>query len=162
MFCNACGKELQAGQQYCAACGQPVGVGAIPRSINRVSHHIQLLGVLWIAYSVLPLLASIALFIVAGTIFNPHSGLEDLHHPVPGFLHPMFVGLGLLLLIKSCLGIASGVGLLQRQSWARTLAIVMGIIVLINIPFGTALGVYTLWTLLSPESQREYESMVKR
>ena len=74
----------------------------------------------------------------------------------------MFVGLGLLLLIKSCLGIASGVGLLQRQSWARTLAIVMGIIVLINIPFGTALGVYTLWTLLSPESQREYESMVKR
>lgn len=161
MFCNACGKELQSGQQYCSACGQPVGVAPIPRSINRVSHHIQLLGVLWIVYSVLPLLASIVLFVLAGTIFNAHSDLQDLHHPVPGFLHPLFVGLGILLLIKASLGIASGGGLLQRQAWARILAIVLGIFVLINVPFGTALGVYTLWTLLSPESQKEYEAIAK-
>lgn len=162
MFCNACGKELQVGQQYCAACGQPVGVGAIPRSVNRVTHHIQLLGVLWIAYSVLPLLGGIVLFILAMTIFGPHSGIEDVHHPVPGFLHPLFVGLSFLLLLKASLGLASGVGLLQRQTWARILAIVMGVFVLLNIPLGTALGVYTLWTLFSPESQKEYETLARR
>jgi hypothetical protein len=34
------------------------------------------------------------------------------------------------------------------------LAIVVSALHLINIPFGTALGIYGLWVLLSPEAQR--------
>jgi len=162
MFCNACGKELQPGQQYCGACGQPVGVGPIPRSVNRFAHHIQVLGALWIAYSALHLLASIALLIVAMTVFGPHGPVQDMPHPGPEFLHVLLTGIGFLLLLSASLGIAAGVGLLQRQRWARVLAIVLGVFVLFNFPFGTALGVYTLWTLFSPESQTEYESMVRR
>ena len=36
------------------------------------------------------------------------------------------------------------------------LAIVWSAINLIDIPFGTALGVYTLWVLLPPASEDEY------
>ena len=35
-----------------------------------------------------------------------------------------------------------------------------GIYLAINIPFGTALGVYTLWALLPSQSQQEYEALV--
>ena len=161
MFCNACGKELQPSQQYCSGCGQPVGVAPIPRSINRVSHHVQILGVLWVVYSLLHLFGGVALFILAATIFNPHAYVEGMPREVPAFLHPLFVTIGAFLFLKAAAGIAAGAGLLQRQPWARVLAIVLGIIALINLPFGTALGVYTLWTLLSPESQKEYESMVR-
>ena len=55
-------------------------------------------------------------------------------------------------------GFIAGWGLLNRQGWARSLAIVMGVIsMFFNIPFGTALGVYTLWVLLPLQSKEEYE-----
>ena len=39
-------------------------------------------------------------------------------------------------------------------------ALVLAFISLFNIPFGTALGVYTLWALLPSQSQQEYEALV--
>jgi hypothetical protein len=39
------------------------------------------------------------------------------------------------------------------------LAIVMGCLNLIHIPFGTALGIYTLWVLLPAQSEREYRNV---
>ena len=51
-------------------------------------------------------------------------------------------------------------GLYHRQPWARVMGIVVGALALIRIPFGTALGVYTLWVLLPEGSGREFEEMV--
>jgi hypothetical protein len=52
--------------------------------------------------------------------------------------------------------------LLQREPWARTLAVVLGFVSLFfNVPFGTALGIYTLWVLLPAESDIEYEREVR-
>jgi hypothetical protein len=42
---------------------------------------------------------------------------------------------------------------------ARMLAIVLGCISLIHLPFGTALGIYTLWVLLPADADTEYRSM---
>ncbi len=164
MFCNACGKELQQGQQFCSACGQPVGVAPIPRSINRVSHHIQILGILWVVYSLFDLVGAVAVIAIPGIILSAVSHVEGANIDVQlrQFLLPFFVAIGIFLLVKSLCGLAAGVGLLQRQPWARILALVLGILALMNFPFGTALGVYTLWTLFSPESLKEYESMAKR
>jgi hypothetical protein len=48
-------------------------------------------------------------------------------------------------------------GLFERQPWARTLGIVVSFLALLRMPFGTALGIYTLWVLLPESSAREYE-----
>ena len=45
--------------------------------------------------------------------------------------------------------VIGGIGLLKFREWARILLIVMSALNLINIPFGTALGIYGLWTLLN-------------
>jgi hypothetical protein len=37
------------------------------------------------------------------------------------------------------------------------LAIVLAFFALFHVPFGTALGIYTLWVLLPSEADREYE-----
>jgi hypothetical protein len=37
------------------------------------------------------------------------------------------------------------------------LGIVVGFLALLRMPFGTALGIYTLWVLLPESSGREYE-----
>ena len=69
--------------------------------------------------------------------------------------------LGLLPLVSGAAGIAAGWGLLQRQPWARILAIVLGCTSLFDMPFGTALGIYTLWVLLQAKSEEEYHEIAK-
>lgn len=50
-------------------------------------------------------------------------------------------------------GILAGYGLLNGKPWARILAIVLSAIRLINIPVGTALGIYGLWVLFHKDTE---------
>jgi hypothetical protein len=50
-------------------------------------------------------------------------------------------------------GIIAGYGLLKLRSWARVLAIILSAIRLINVPIGTALGVYSLWVLFHKDTE---------
>ena len=51
-------------------------------------------------------------------------------------------------------GIIGGIGLLNHYPWARILVLILGILKLINIPIGTALGIYTIWVLLNDETEK--------
>jgi hypothetical protein len=64
-------------------------------------------------------------------------------------------------LAKAAFGFLAGWGLLQKEPWARTIAIVLAFISLFtNIPVGTAMGVYTMWVLLPAAFEQEYGSLV--
>jgi hypothetical protein len=65
----------------------------------------------------------------------------------------------MVFLFCAGVGIAAGWGLLAQQPWARMLTIIFGAFSLVDIPFGTALGIYTLWVLLPAESEQEYRTM---
>src|SRR5438128_9502627 len=58
------------------------------------------------------------------------------------------------LLVLSLPGLITGIGLLQRRPWARIAGIVISIIGMMFIPFGTLIGVYGLWVLFSKEDER--------
>jgi hypothetical protein len=123
-------------------------------ALSRVQQHYKMLGVLWIAYGVCHAIGGGVLLIVAYTIFNPYA---DTGHPA--FLHPLLTGIGICVLVLALLSAIAGIGLLERQSWARPLSLVLGIVALINIPLGTALGIFTLWVFMSPEGDVEYERL---
>jgi hypothetical protein len=59
-----------------------------------------------------------------------------------------------ILLFVSILGIIGAVGLLKRRSWARILILVVSALYLIKVPYGTALGVYSIWALLNEETKQ--------
>ena len=59
-----------------------------------------------------------------------------------------------MVVVLSLPGIIAGIGLLKLQPWARILAIVISALDLLNVPIGTALGVYGLWVLLQAETER--------
>jgi len=67
--------------------------------------------------------------------------------------------LGGYVLLQALAGFAAGWGLLQRESWARALTLVLGILALLDFPLGTILGIYTLWVLLSPQAEHEYRQL---
>jgi predicted nucleic acid-binding Zn ribbon protein len=154
MFCDKCGTALQADQGFCSRCGKEVAgliVGYPQR--NRVREHVRLLGIFWLALSALDGLLGVASYIVANTVFN-----LGIHPNRPPFLHPFLSFIGILVIVKAFAGFATGWGLLQREPWARTVAVVLAFPSLFfNVPFGTALGIYTLWVLLPAESDVEYE-----
>jgi hypothetical protein len=153
MFCDKCGTGLQADQRFCSRCGKEVAgtmLGYPQRS--RVREHVRLLGILWIALSALDGLMAVAA-VVANAIFN-----QSEHPNFPAFLHPLLSFLAVFVVVKAFAGFVAGWGLLQREPWARMVAVVLAFpSLLFNVPFGTALGIYTLWVLLPAESDAEYE-----
>jgi hypothetical protein len=155
MFCDRCGTALQEFQRFCPKCGK--GVGAVPLMPveSRIAGHVRLLGIFWLAISAFRLLPGLALV----SIFR--YGFPFYTSGVPGFVHGLMRGLGGLLLAGAVVGIVAGWGLLERQPWARTLAIVLGCFSLLDMPFGTALGIYTLWVLLPARSEEEYRQIAR-
>ena len=78
------------------------------------------------------------------------------------FLRPLFSALGWLFLIGGVAAFIAAWGLLERSSWARLYTIVLGAINLVEVPLGTALGIYTLWVLLPERSELEYRELAAR
>jgi hypothetical protein len=162
MFCDACGTAVQPGQTFCGKCGkQIVGpVTALQQRPGRVQSHLHLLGILWLALSAFNTIGGVILYILANTLFNH---LHEFGAPADaptGFLRPLLSVVAIFILAKAAIGFIAGWGLMQREPWARVIALVLGFISLFNIPFGTILGIYTLWVLLPVQSQQEYDSMV--
>ena len=60
--------------------------------------------------------------------------------------------------IFSLPSLITGYGLLKFKPWARIVGIVLSAISLIMIPFGTIVGAYGLWVLLSKETERLFSS----
>ena len=161
MFCDRCGANMADTARFCPSCGKPSGTpfGApaaappySPLPMNRVVRHVRNVGILWIVYSILHMLPGLVL----GSM--PH-WLR--WYDGPFFMRGMFQAIGGLLVLKGVVGVIAGWGLLDRQSWARILAIVLAFISLLNFPLGTALGIYTLWVLLPAYSEIEYRQMAR-
>jgi hypothetical protein len=109
--------------------------------------HVTVLGVLYIAFSALGILAAIIVFtaIVGGGILSQDSeamAITAIVGPVIAFF----------LLIVSAPGFVGGIFLLRLRPWARILILILGFLNLLNIPFGTILGIYTIWVLLKNET----------
>lgn len=153
MFCSQCGSAIQPGQHFCSGCGRPIGAAPVMAPQNRVAGNIKLLAILWMIISAIRLFPGWFLMTVLGGV---NSFLPD---DVPFFVPQLLHGIGIFLFAGAAIGLLTGWGLLERQPWARTLAIVLGFISLIEPPFGTALGIYTLWVLLPAQSEMEYRQL---
>ncbi len=157
MFCDACGAQVQGDQRFCGTCGKPLGMVVAGRVSSRVADHRHILGILWVVYAAFHLLIAGVLFVL-GNFFFPHIAQmpQARGGPPLTFLVPFFTFLSVLILAKGALAAAGGIGLLQKSHWARTIALVSAFLALFSIPFGTALGIYTIWVLMSANGEAEY------
>jgi uncharacterized membrane protein (DUF2068 family) len=121
--------------------------------VYRVAGNLRTLATLWIVYGVLHMIPGLFLRSFLG-FFGPRL---DVPFFFPGVIHAI-TG---LLIAKGLIAAVAGWGLLERQGWARILAIVLAFLSLLHFPFGTALGIYTLWVLLPSTSEMEYRQMAR-
>ena len=157
MFCDRCGTRLGESQRFCPSCGKALGTVPLMPAQSRIGGHVRLLGIFWLALSAFRLVPGLVLF----ALFRNGGTFPFLPPEVPFFVHGLIRAAGMMILASAVAGLITGWGLLDRQPWARMLAIVLGCFNLIDMPFGTAIGIYTLWVLLPAKSEEEYRQIAK-
>lgn len=114
--------------------------------------HIQVVGILNIVWGALGLLGALVVLLVFGGIATA-VGVAGRHVPEAHVAIPFLTLLGgfifSLLLLTSAPAIVVGIALLRDISWSRIAGIVLSAIHLLSFPFGTALGIYGLWVLIT-------------
>ena len=119
--------------------------------------HVKVLAALYIVFGALGTLAAcavIAVFGIAGVASAAAAGSDAdalIALPIIGITG---TALAVFLLAVSLPGVIAGIGLLNFRPWARIVTIVLSVLNLINVPFGTALGVYGLWVMLSEQGAK--------
>lgn len=123
------------------------------KSMEELERHVNILGWLHIGFNLLVLMVMffvIMMMMGAGVLSGEAEAMG-----VMFFVSLMVGGFMLLMVVP---GILAGWGLLKRKSWARVLALIIGILNIMSFPFGTAVGVYTIWVLLIHEESQSYFS----
>jgi len=117
--------------------------------------HVKVLGALEIAMGVFMLLGALMIVLVFGVAADAvrvsDSPNTTIALPIIGI-----TGMALVtfLLTLSLPGIIVGIGLLGLRPWARIAGIVLCILGMTMIPFGTIIGAYGLWVLFSRDTER--------
>lgn len=149
MYCDRCGTKLADDARVCSSCGRALSAPGLSRS--RIAGHVKVLGILWLVNAAFSVMPGLVLMTVFGSAFRPPE--------VPPFALNFLPLIGGFLLLGGALSALVGVGLLMKQPWARMTALVAAALSLLNIPFGTALGIYTFWVLLPSDHEEEYRSL---
>jgi len=117
--------------------------------------HIKILGWLHVLFSLFGLLVAVIVFaggMLGGVLSGSLGGL------LGAGLGGAFVAA--FLAAFALPGLLAGYGLLTLKPWARPLTIVLGVFDLIRFPFGTILGIYTLWVMLSADGAAQFRRQV--
>jgi hypothetical protein len=125
-------------------------------TVSPMKQHVSILGVLYIVFGCLGILGALALLAIFGGVAGI-VGLMAQEEPDAAVAVPILGGIGVVVSVflaaLSLPGLVIGIGLTKFRRWSRLGGVVLSALNLLNFPFGTALGAYGLWVLLSKESE---------
>lgn len=112
---------------------------------------VKAVGAVQLVFAAFALIAS--LVILFSGSFAAQAIEEEGNEPEAADLVRALMGvLGVVLLVYAGLGIAGSIGLFMLAGWGRGMSLAFCGISLVNIPFGTALGIWGLIVLTRPET----------
>ncbi len=115
---------------------------------SKMKKHVTIVGSIQIGFSTIGIIAAAAVFI-AVSFARAFVGDDDVAQTVLRFIS---VSVPVLIGSLSLLGLIAGIGLLVYKPWARYVVIILSILDCVNIPFGTAKGIYSVWVLIQDET----------
>ncbi|MFW9852955.1 MAG: hypothetical protein ACFFDS_08430 [Candidatus Thorarchaeota archaeon] len=120
---------------------------------RNMKQHVSFVGALHIGFGLLGIVGALAIF------FGFQFLLELVNHDPIAQKVLIYVGntIALITLFFSSLGVIGGIGLFSYRSWARILVMIVSAINCLNVPVGTAKGIYSIWVLMQPETIELFE-----
>lgn len=113
--------------------------------------HINIVAALQIALSIFNLVIAFLIF----TVLKLIGGFVDDANATT-ILSIISDVLAIIFIVISLPGILAGLGLYKRKEWARILTLILSVIEIFSFPFGTAIGIYSIWALTQPETIAEF------
>jgi hypothetical protein len=123
--------------------------------------HVDFLGVLFIVWGLLTVvigLSTLALGVGAVALIASASRAGG-GQVAAGITAAAFTTLAFIALLWGAAHVVVGVPLRRRTPWSRLLALMLGSVDLLLLPYGTALGVYALYVLLNEKGKRLFLDM---
>jgi hypothetical protein len=137
-------------------------VPAMQFQLESYAGRVRALSVVWFIYAALTLMLSfVGMSFARGFMFNHFGPWGRWNGPFrpewfgPAILHFVWV----FLVLRAALLFGAAWGLMERAPWGRVLAIVAGFLSLLKFPIGTAIGIWTLVTLLGYRNQTLYDQL---
>ncbi len=118
-----------------------------------MKQHVSFVGALHLGFGIIGLLVALAIYLTFHFVFE-FVEQEPIAQTILSFVGST---LSLIILFFSALGIIGGAGLFTYKPWARILVMIVSAINCLNVPIGTAKGVYSIWVLMQPETIELFE-----
>jgi hypothetical protein len=148
-----CQNEMNPQERFCSRCGTDSLVQRVQPAPQAGTHnwdaHVKVLAWIFIVSAILMAIPALGLLLLPGMMMG-------MAHPPFYFAGPLFGSIALMFISIPIINIIAGLGLLRYREWARILTLVLAAFMLIAIPFGTAIGIYAFWVLLSNEGSNAY------
>jgi hypothetical protein len=123
-----------------------------------MQRHVDLLGLLWNLWGALAVLVGVSILLLAAGALAPALGPGgDRIAFVAGVTAGVFALIGGFSVLWGGTHVVAGMLLRRRVPMGRVLSLALAVVNLVILPFGTALGAYALWILLTNEGRKQFE-----
>ena len=122
-----------------------------------MSSHVDLVGMLFVIWGVLTVLvgfSTLALGVGAFALITSASAGGGSGQLAASLTAAAFTTLAVIAIVWGVAHVAIGVPVRRHKPWARLLALMLGSVDLLLLPYGTALGCYALWALLHQDGRK--------
>ena len=123
-----------------------------------MERHVTLLGILQYLWGALATLVGVSMLLLAvgaaAELIDPVGSTVAL---AAGLTAAVFALLGLFALLWGGAHVWAAALLRRRRPLGRMLSLALAVVDLLVLPFGTALGAYAMWVLLTNDGRRIFE-----
>jgi hypothetical protein len=122
--------------------------------------HVNVLGFMCLLWGGLSLLVGLILLMLAfgaGTLIRYAAAGRPGGELAAQLTAATFGVLAVVAILWGAVHVMTGAALRRFRPWSRPLGLVLGVLNLTILPFGTALGIYALWVLLNNEVRALFE-----
>ena len=160
MFCTQCANPVEEHARFCSKCGHVLSPAPVVQARQHdMTMHVNVLGWIYIGCAILTgILGFVILFASRLITRLPIPWPPEMPPEIVPFIGSIVVFAGLVTIVMSVAIAAAGIGLLQYRNWGRILAAVMAVFLVLKIPVGTAIAVYTFWVLFSEEGRNHFKT----
>ena len=129
-----------------------------------MAKHVDLVGVLFIIWGLLTALVGVSTLALGvgavALIASAGRSGGGAGQVAAGVTAAIFTALAVIAIAWGAAHVVVGVPLRRRRPWARLVALTLGAVDLLLLPYGTAVGVYAMWALLSEDGKRIFEIQI--
>ena len=125
-----------------------------------MSAHADLVGLLFIIWGLLTTLVGLSTLAlgIGAVALIASAGRGGGGQVAAGITAAAFTTLAVIAIVWGIAHVVVGLPLRRRRHWSRVLALMLGSVDLLLLPYGTALGIYALWVLLSEQGKALFDA----